>query len=210
MHPERGNDPAPARAKAGAGERDETARNLRLGRSSGLIGLVVTNLANPFYGQLAIGVSETAEKLGVGVVLVNTGENREREMRLLNDLISRRVDDMIVAPASDDHRHLAQWPGTSAAPSPNRPPDTASTRVKCQRNRPGVLVSVSSPLLVRAPAPRHAGCRRRPARPTATRSGSRFPEQHVTVHPAAGRHVVPAHHRRVPPAMSGSPSWRPG
>lgn len=86
--------------------RDETARNLRLGRSSGLIGLVVTNLANPFYAQLAIGAGETADQLGVGVVLVNTGEDRQREIRLVNDLVSRRVDGIIVAPASDDHRHL--------------------------------------------------------------------------------------------------------
>ncbi|MEK8144747.1 LacI family DNA-binding transcriptional regulator [Streptomyces sp. M10(2022)] len=35
--------------------RNETARNLRLGRHSGLVGLVVTNLANPFYAQLALG-----------------------------------------------------------------------------------------------------------------------------------------------------------
>jgi len=86
--------------------RDETARNLRLGRSSGLIGLVIANLANPFYAQLAIGAGETAEQLGVGVVLVNTGEDKQREMRLVNDLVSRRVDGIIVAPASDDHRHL--------------------------------------------------------------------------------------------------------
>lgn len=86
--------------------RDEIARNLRLGRSSGLIGLVVTNLANPFYAQLAIGAGETAEQSGVGMVLVNTGEDKQREMRLVNDLVSRRVDGIIVAPASDDHRHL--------------------------------------------------------------------------------------------------------
>jgi len=86
--------------------RDEIARNLRLGRSSGLIGLVVTNIANPFYAQLAIGAEETAEQIGVGVVLVNTGEDKQREMRLINDLVSRRVDGIIVAPAGDDHRHL--------------------------------------------------------------------------------------------------------
>jgi LacI family transcriptional regulator len=86
--------------------RDENARNLRLGRSSGLIGLVVTNIANPFYAQLATGAGETAEQLGMGVVLVNTGEDKQREMRLINDLVSRRVDGIIVAPAGDDHRHL--------------------------------------------------------------------------------------------------------
>jgi LacI family transcriptional regulator len=86
--------------------RDETARNLRLGRGTGLIGLVVTNLANPFYSQLALGVGEVADELGINVVLANSGEDPTREARLVNDLISRRVDGIILVPAADDHRHL--------------------------------------------------------------------------------------------------------
>jgi len=87
--------------------RDETARNLRLGHSAGLIGLVVTNLANPFYSQLALGVGQAVEQFGVNVVLANSAEDSEREARLINDLISRRIDGIIVVPAGDDHRHLA-------------------------------------------------------------------------------------------------------
>jgi LacI family transcriptional regulator len=86
--------------------RDETARSLRLGRSTGLIGLVVTNLANPFYSQLALGVGASAEERGINVVLANTAEDPEREARVINDLISRRVDGVIVVPAGEDHRHL--------------------------------------------------------------------------------------------------------
>ncbi len=86
--------------------RDETARNLRLGQSTGLIGLVVTNLANPFYSQMALGVGEVAERSGFNVVLANTGEDPDREARIVDDLISRRVDGIIVVPATDDHRHL--------------------------------------------------------------------------------------------------------
>jgi LacI family transcriptional regulator len=85
---------------------DETARNLRLGRSAGLIGLVVTNLANPFYAQLALGVGDAAERSGFSVVLVNSGEDVRREIRLVNDLLGRRVDGIIVAPAGADHQHL--------------------------------------------------------------------------------------------------------
>ncbi|MEU6650918.1 LacI family DNA-binding transcriptional regulator [Streptomyces sp. NPDC046900] len=86
--------------------RDETARNLRLGRSAGLIGLVVPNLANPFYSQFALGAGETAEKFGINLVLANTAEDPRREIRLVDDLISRRVDGLIVVPADNDHRHL--------------------------------------------------------------------------------------------------------
>jgi LacI family transcriptional regulator len=88
--------------------RNELARNLRLGRTSGLIGLVVTNLANPFYSQVALGVEATAEQAGFKVVLGNTGEDIQRERRLVDELLARRVDGMIVVPAGADHSHLAQ------------------------------------------------------------------------------------------------------
>ena len=87
--------------------RNEHARNLRLGRTSGLVGLVVTNLANPFYSQLALGVEAVAGEHGLKVVLGNTGEDVERERRLVEELAGRRVDGMIVVPAGSDHSHLS-------------------------------------------------------------------------------------------------------
>lgn len=87
---------------------NELARNLRLGRTSGLIGLVVTNLANPFYSQMALGVEAVAEEAGFRVVLTNTGEDPSRERRLVDELVARRVDGMIVVPAGADHAHLSK------------------------------------------------------------------------------------------------------
>ena len=87
--------------------RNELARNLRLGRTSSLIGLVVTNLANPFYSELALGVEAVAEEAGFRVVLANTGEDAEREARLVDELVARRVDGIIVVPAGADHAHLS-------------------------------------------------------------------------------------------------------
>lgn len=86
--------------------RNEAARNLRLGRASGLIGLVVTNLANPFYSQLALGVEAMAAENGTRVMLGNSGEDVARERQLVQDFASRRLDGIIVVPAGSDHRHL--------------------------------------------------------------------------------------------------------
>jgi LacI family transcriptional regulator len=88
--------------------RNELARNLRLGRSSGLVGLVVTNLANPFYSHLALGVEAIAGERGLKVILGNTGEDVQRERRLVEEFASRRVDGLIVVPAGADHSHLAR------------------------------------------------------------------------------------------------------
>jgi LacI family transcriptional regulator len=94
--------------------RNEVARNLRLGRSSGLIGLIVTNLANPFYSQLALGIEATAAENGTRVTLGNSGEDVARERQLVHDFASRRLDGIIVVPAGNDHKHLhpAQLAGT--------------------------------------------------------------------------------------------------
>lgn len=87
--------------------RNDAARNLRIGRGAGAIGLVVSNLANPFYSQLAIGVGEAAEDQALTVMLVNSGGDIEREKHLIADLMSRRVEGIIVSPAGNDYRHLA-------------------------------------------------------------------------------------------------------
>jgi len=86
--------------------RNEAARNLRLGRSGGLVGLVVTNLANPFYSQLALGVEAVASEHGMRVILGNSGEDVARERQLVHDFASRRLDGIVVVPVGSNHRHL--------------------------------------------------------------------------------------------------------
>jgi LacI family transcriptional regulator len=86
--------------------RNEAARNLRLGRSDGLIGLIVTNLANPFYSQLALGLEAAVAEQGMRVMLGNSGEDPARERQLVQDFASRRLDGVVVVPASNDHSHL--------------------------------------------------------------------------------------------------------
>lgn len=90
--------------------RNDTARNLRIGRGAGAIGLVIGNLANPFYSQLALGVGEVAEQHGLTVMLVNTGGKVEREVRSVSDLLSRRVEGIVIAPEGDDQSHLGPGP----------------------------------------------------------------------------------------------------
>lgn len=90
--------------------RNDTARNLRMGRGADAIGLVIGNLANPFYSQLALGVGEVAEQHGLIVMFVNAGRDVEREARLVSDLLSRRVEGIIVAPEGEDQQHLAAGP----------------------------------------------------------------------------------------------------
>ncbi|GGS21763.1 LacI family transcriptional regulator [Streptomyces aureoverticillatus] len=86
---------------------NQVARSLRLGRGTGLVGLVVTNLANPFYSRLALGVDSVVVADGLKTVIGNTGQDLDGERDLVADLVGRRVDGIIAVPAGSDQRHLA-------------------------------------------------------------------------------------------------------
>jgi LacI family transcriptional regulator len=86
--------------------RNEIARSLRLGTPSGMLGLVVTNLANPFYSELALGVETAAAARGMKVVLSNTGDDVDRERQIIQDLADWRVEGMIIVSAATDHSHM--------------------------------------------------------------------------------------------------------
>lgn len=86
--------------------RNENARSLRPGQPSGLVGVAITNLANPYYGNFALGVEEVAAEHGRRILLGNTGEDDARERQLVSDFIGRQVDGLILVPTSGDAEHL--------------------------------------------------------------------------------------------------------
>ncbi|GHJ39414.1 LacI family DNA-binding transcriptional regulator [Streptomyces sp. TS71-3] len=85
---------------------NKRARNLRSGGPNELIGLVVTNLANPFYSQLAVGVEQVCVGYGARVMLGSTGEDPQAEREVVADMVERGVDGLVVVPAGHDHSHL--------------------------------------------------------------------------------------------------------
>ncbi|WP_199043868.1 LacI family DNA-binding transcriptional regulator [Glycomyces salinus] len=86
--------------------RNENARSLRPGQPSGLVGVAITNLANPYYGNFALGVEEVAAEHGRRIILGNSGEDAGRERQLVSDFIGRQVDGLILVPTSGDAEHL--------------------------------------------------------------------------------------------------------
>lgn len=76
------------------------ARHLRAGFSRTL-GLVVPDVANPFFTEVARGVEDAANKHGYAVFLCNSDESAEKEERYLSVLIEHRVRGVLITPASD-------------------------------------------------------------------------------------------------------------
>jgi LacI family transcriptional regulator len=86
--------------------RNENARSLRPGQASGLIGVAITNLGNPYYGNFALGVEEVAAEYGRRIVLGNTGEDPARERQLIADFIGRQVEGLVLVPSGGASDHL--------------------------------------------------------------------------------------------------------
>ncbi|KIF04994.1 LacI family transcriptional regulator, partial [Streptomyces sp. RSD-27] len=85
--------------------RNDSARVLRKGRTA-TVGLVLEDLADPFYGPLSRAVEEVARTHGALLVNGSSAEDPDRERELALALCARRVDGLVVIPAGDDHRYL--------------------------------------------------------------------------------------------------------
>jgi LacI family transcriptional regulator len=77
--------------------RNEAARQLRAGRSR-TIGLVVLDVGNPFFTDLARGVETTAGKSGLSVVLCNSNDDTSREQHYLSLLQEQRAYGILITP----------------------------------------------------------------------------------------------------------------
>ncbi len=84
---------------------DSVARSLVTGRTF-LIGLVVPDLMQSFFAEIATSVERVAGAAGYHVVISHTGESAEVELANIALLESRKVDGLIIASAQDNGRRL--------------------------------------------------------------------------------------------------------
>lgn len=86
---------------------NELARSMNTGKSHTL-GVIVGDIENPHFGLATRGITDTAKKSGYNVILVNTDEERAAEIDAVHVLLDKRVDGLIVAPASSTDTHHLQ------------------------------------------------------------------------------------------------------
>src|SRR3954468_21936091 len=89
-------------------QRNDLARSLRQGRSSSTLGLVIEDVANPFYSAIAQAVEAEARDHGYMLITASCEEDPARERELVQALLRRRVDALLLVPASRDHEYLAR------------------------------------------------------------------------------------------------------
>ena len=70
------------------------------------IGLVMPDVANPFFAEVARGAEQAAYAEGYTVFLCNTDENPDRELAILNLLEEQRVDGVVLCSSRLDEKTL--------------------------------------------------------------------------------------------------------
>lgn len=68
------------------------------------IGVVVPGIINPYYAAMVEAIDRAARGQGLTTLLGLTGGNEERREEIIDELVSRRVDGLIVCAGADDHR----------------------------------------------------------------------------------------------------------
>ncbi len=81
------------------------ARGLRLGRSN-TIGLIVSDISNPFYAKIARHIENVIEPKGFNIMICSTDEDVEKEVRLIKMLRDRQTDGLIISTSQRSSKEI--------------------------------------------------------------------------------------------------------
>ncbi len=83
---------------------DEIARSLVSKKNMNFIGLIISDINNSFFSEVALGVESEAKKRGYNVILCNTNYLEEEEKKYIDILIRNRATGLLLAtPTLDDN-----------------------------------------------------------------------------------------------------------
>jgi LacI family transcriptional regulator len=107
--------------------RNEAARQLRAGRSR-TIGLVILDVGNPFFTDVAAGVESAAAEKGLSVILCNSGSDTVREDHYLSLLQEQRAYGILITPLTERNTRVEELRRSG---TPVVLVDRGSTRRQC-------------------------------------------------------------------------------
>ena len=87
--------------------RDAAAAGLRRAdRASASVGLIVDDVANPFFSAVHRGLEDVARARGVLIFAGSSDDSAAQERELVTSFSAHGVDGLVIVPAGDDHRYL--------------------------------------------------------------------------------------------------------
>jgi LacI family transcriptional regulator len=83
------------------------ARGLKMEKSETL-GLIIPDIANPYFGSIAKTIEMEARSNGYSIILCDSLDDIVSEKELLHLLAGRKVDGIIIAPAGNESAHIVE------------------------------------------------------------------------------------------------------
>ena len=125
-------------------QRNDMARQLRRkGQLTQTLGLLVDDLANPFFATLASAVEDAARQRQYVVLIGTSDDNLRREREVISAFCARRVDGLIIVPAAGSHRFLrSQLAAGTKVVCVDRPADGLDVDTVVVDNRDGARGAV--------------------------------------------------------------------
>jgi LacI family transcriptional regulator len=107
--------------------RNALAVSMRSGRS-GMLGLVLPDIANPFWGEVARGAQDRAADAGTSILIFSSNWSAQKEVMHLSTLMRARVDGAILNSVADDLGDIGRFgmPCILIGSSAERFPDSCS------------------------------------------------------------------------------------
>ena len=119
------------------------ARGLVTGRSD-VIGLIISDVRNSYFAEVARGAEDAAYAAGLDVLLCNSDLDSTRQMRYVNSLMGKRVEGIIMNSVANLSREDQTYIANSRVPVVllNRPPKgTLFSTVSADNERGGELAA---------------------------------------------------------------------
>ncbi len=88
--------------------RNENARSLRQRVRAAVVGVIVTNLANPYYADVLEGIEAATAGTGRRLLIGASHEDPGLEAELVDDFLGRQVEGLIVVPSDTAPAHLGR------------------------------------------------------------------------------------------------------
>jgi len=86
--------------------RNAIARDLRAGSRSPLVGLIISDLGNPFFSRVARGAERRLRAAGLQLVSASSEEDPDLEQALIGEMVERRVSALLVVTSAEEHAFL--------------------------------------------------------------------------------------------------------
>jgi len=83
------------------------ARSLKA-KKTGSIGVLIGDIADPFFAPIVKGIEITARKMGYSIILCETGEEYEQEKIALQMMLEKRVDGLLITPSQTEYKDILE------------------------------------------------------------------------------------------------------